>query len=181
MSSPTSGSKNKPSKKPSLSKEQRDPEDGSDILLRNIGWLPTYYMELYPRWYDSSSCGMCTFGFYDRLFQNSLLNFKMTFELAGIDFWSKLKQNAGCWPSSGWQRSSLLSMRKPGQREAPMFMRESQMKIVELSLLCADITIWKKTSPNLKVTLSGDRAKKKGLTTWRIVFFYVNLHSENRH
>jgi hypothetical protein len=104
---------------------------------------------------------MFIFGFYKRLFQNGLLNFETIFELAGIDFWSKLKQNAACWPSSGWQRSILLSMRKPGQREAPMFMRESPMKTVELWLLCADITIWKETSPRLKEILADDRTTNR--------------------
>jgi hypothetical protein len=26
-----------------------DPEDGSDMFLRNVGWLPAEYKALYPR------------------------------------------------------------------------------------------------------------------------------------
>jgi hypothetical protein len=32
-----------------------DPEDGSDIFLRNIGSLSTAYMALYPRKYNYSN------------------------------------------------------------------------------------------------------------------------------
>jgi hypothetical protein len=73
-----SGSKNKPSNKPAWSKLQAkptnyyllhagflsgllfDPEDGGDIFLRNVGWLSTDYMALYPR-RQNFKCKMLSF------------------------------------------------------------------------------------------------------------------------
>jgi hypothetical protein len=31
-----------------------DPEDGGDIFLRNVGWLSTDYIALYPSRWNSS-------------------------------------------------------------------------------------------------------------------------------
>jgi hypothetical protein len=60
VSPPSSGSKNKPSKKPAallatyyhagfLLGLLFDPEDGGDTFLRNVASLLTDYMALYPR------------------------------------------------------------------------------------------------------------------------------------
>jgi hypothetical protein len=63
-SPPSSGSKNKPSKKPAWNRYCSayylfhstfllalffNPEDGDDMFLQNVGWLSTAYMVLYPR------------------------------------------------------------------------------------------------------------------------------------
>jgi hypothetical protein len=60
---PSSGPKNKPSKKPEQTPVLSiiffhagfllglfyNPEDEADMFLRNVGWLPTDYKALYPR------------------------------------------------------------------------------------------------------------------------------------
>jgi hypothetical protein len=51
ISPSSSGLKNRPGKKPAGSKQAWlfDPEDGGDMFLRNIRFLSTDYMVLYPR------------------------------------------------------------------------------------------------------------------------------------
>jgi hypothetical protein len=62
LSLTSSGSKGKPSKKPTWSTQQTeilldlffDPESGGGMSLRNIGWLSTDYTALYPRRQNSN-------------------------------------------------------------------------------------------------------------------------------
>jgi hypothetical protein len=43
------------------------PEDGGNIFLRNVGWLPTYYTALYPStWYSSLRLAVSDAGVRER-------------------------------------------------------------------------------------------------------------------
>jgi hypothetical protein len=52
---PSTESKEKRNKRKILWQMGFDPEDGGDMLLWNVGWLPTDHAALYPRkWYSTS-------------------------------------------------------------------------------------------------------------------------------